>query len=419
MHVIARDASRSVPPTGVTPVYVRETADGAFEVCDRGDAVIATCDALVPALDAARSKMGGVRRALHLHEGDEPVGVFRWLDASCEESVAEFPDGRLDRQSIEELAAFVNASPMALPVDGGRAAGLSESPVHGMSDDTATPANGWIHDAVTVIPADGVLHLYLRAELWPSIAQDVDRGRLAYGSVAVSAPSTTDDGAFRGTRLRGHALTNAPANRHLSPSTAVREATHETLVLRAGPSLLRSPMSKKSPKPAPIETKTEETPVVARADGEAPPPPAEETETRTAPATLEEAMVVIEQLNATIAAMQSELESRSAPAEDTEEKMAAKREADAVAAVDRAIADKRIAPAAKDAWLKVARGDVGHFETIAKTLRAVPERQTKGAATDGSLRPFDGKDPYVKAMRDAGVSDETIRRTLAARTADI
>lgn len=409
---------RSVPATGVTPVFVRASEAG-WEVVDRSGKVFSTHDGVVEALEAARAGLGAVSRTNHLRDGGVDVGAFRWLDASGVESAAEFPSGHIDEQTIEELAAFINRAPMPAPIDGGSVpADLTPSPVHGTAIDSGTPANGWAHEGCPVRHADGVLHLYLRSELWPTIAAEFDRGRIAYGSVLIDAARVDETGAYRGARLLGHALTNNPANRRLIQSTAVRGGG---IVLRASSTALRSNMKTK-PTPAADKPKTETKPAettpkeAARAgemeveseDGSMPPP-----------ATLEEAMAQIEQLSATVSALQAELAARSeTPAEDPK-KVEAEREKAAVEAVERALKEGRIRPEAREQWLKVARSDVGHFDKMTAGARVIPTKQTKGAPTEGTLRSFDPNDPYVKTMRAAGVSDAVIKRHLAKRTTEI
>lgn len=401
------------------PVRVREI-DGRFVLEDKDGQAFADSDSLTDLLDEALPLLDVAKRSRVM-----PDGVMRWLDAASEERAEEFPDGHIDAGTLEELAEYTNRSPMPAPVDGGAVVGMLPSPVHGSAHDSGTPANGWVHAAAIVI-RDGSTHLYLRAELLPEIATEVDRGRIAFGSVLVQASSLSEAGALRGAVLSGHALTNNPANRRLAPSTAVRESSEpRVLVMRSGPTLLQHgySMSKSKTKAAAVTEPTEPTePVVAeRADEPSDAPPADAAPDKDA--LLAELEAKVAELQAQVDALLADAEMRAA-AEPSEEDLAAKaqaeREAVASELVEDAIARGKIYPATRDAWMSVARSDPEKFTQLTKNLRAVPQRQAKPAeAIKTSARMLDKKDPYVVAMRAAGVADAEIERRLAARAKEI
>lgn len=226
--------------------FVRELATGEWEVVDgetdeRVGDVYATRNA---ALDAALAELGNPVKAPHLKDENTgtPVGAWRWLDATSEEpeSAALDADGnvvrpRITAAAIWEMAASLNASPMPRPIDGGRVPdGFAPSPVHGTAQDSGTPANGWAHAGVPFVTAAGETHLALRGELWPTVATEFDRGRLAYGSVHIEGEDIDETGAIEGATLESHGLTNRPVVQTLLPSTAMLSRGRQAVVtLRA------------------------------------------------------------------------------------------------------------------------------------------------------------------------------------------
>lgn len=190
------------------PLVVIET-DGGAEVRLRGSeepgepyaSLREALDSLLTDEDY-RPKAGILRS-----ESGEQVGVWRWLDATAEES-APAPDGsQVTRELIATMAARLNAGSPA-PMDGGT------SPAHAQLSATETRSDGYVHTGVEVQDRAGRWHLYVYAETSPDVARDIDSGRLAYGSIGFSS-----DG-----RLLQHALTNVPAVEGLRPNNSVRGA---------------------------------------------------------------------------------------------------------------------------------------------------------------------------------------------------
>lgn len=412
-------------------VRVVETNTG-FVVQSTDGIEAARASSLVEALDAAVPHAGAPAREPILRDNGTPVGAFRWLDASGEESAEQFPGGHIDAETINELVDSLNGSPMPLPIDGGAVPdGMAPSPVHGTARDSGTPANGWAHVAIPVLRADGSTHLFLHAELWPTVANEFDRGRIAFGSVLVEAARKAPNGALRGARLLGHALTNNPANRELTPSTAVRSESAAGLVLRSSPHLLRSPTMPKAKKTETEKpTETVEAVEVARdaetrtgdeaAEGEK---PTEDMEAlRAEKAALE---LRVAELSAQVDALRAEAEARAMPPAEDPEKMAeeekAKAERAAVDAVDLAVKEGRILASTREKWLTVARASgADAFRDLTKGLRAFPgARQSKPAETIVSQRALDKDDPYVRALRAAGLTETKIAARLAARSKEI
>jgi hypothetical protein len=201
------------------------------------------------------SEHGSERQALAAAlEGDEPAlrakrpvlrtdgvsdGEWRWLDASAVEDAAI--DGvRITARALWEMAGGLNARATPIPINGGGAPSVEhvESAPHGDARGGGDhPANGWAHIGAIVIDETGREHLYLYAELLPEIAREVDRGRLAFGSIffAFDSVDEHDDYAVSGAVLISHALTNDPAvttltagsERHTSPGAKVASRTRQ------------------------------------------------------------------------------------------------------------------------------------------------------------------------------------------------
>lgn len=187
-------------------------------------------------------------------------------------------------------------------------------------------------------------------------------------------------------------------------------------------------MSKKNKTADAAETKPAET-VAAREDM---PPPAEEAaaepEDKDAKIAALEARVA--ELTTALDAMRAEAEARAADCEDPEKVAAAeaeRKEREAAEAVDEAIKAGRVRAAARDEWLKVARSSVEQFAKLTSGLRAFPAaRQAKAGEsaarhTDSAAaaRAIDPKDPYVVALRAAGLSDSKIASKISARSKEI
>ncbi len=165
----------------------------------------------------------------YLRDADgERIGVFRWLPAT-EEEAKPIGGARIDAIAIEQMASSLNDRATAIPIDGGPTPtevvdGIA-SEVHGTAKTGGgTPANGWAHAAVVHVGDDDITELYLWAELFPSIAREVDAGRLAFGSVHFGF-NEKDGDAPRDVTLISHALTNDPAVTTLSPANDVRSPT--------------------------------------------------------------------------------------------------------------------------------------------------------------------------------------------------
>ncbi len=410
----------------MTTAFVREGSDGSYAVM-RGDAVVSSHAARDEALDAALVANGIAPRETILRSSEgAPNGVMRWLSASTPE-VAQDDEGNdvpIDRATIEEAVAFLNAEPNAIGIDGGEG-----SIVHGLSETRGNVAvNGWGHHAVVLERSDGTPHAMLRAELLPDLASDVDTGRRAFGSVdwRFDRAATKKAKAARGVTWVSHAITNTPANRRLMPSTtrASAESTERGRLLASSkrltmtePKIVRAP--KDQPPPAP--TGAPPKPPVARADPPAPsvPPTADGDLAAQVAAQAQQ----IARLTALVEALTEERNAAVGEAPDPE--------ALAMAAVEKAITEGRILAAQKDKWLAVARLGVPQFEAATKALRAFPgkggslARAGEAAPRHGDTKPsvtepkvdvvLDENDPDVKCMRAAKVSDAGIRRALAKR----
>lgn len=201
----------------LVPVYVRAEGD-AWTLADTAtDETLSTHDTARQALIAAtkRDDVQALGKSANLRQDGEPIGVWRWLDASAEED--ESIDGsRITAPSLWEMASSLNGRKSAIPINGGGAprAGLGDSLPHG---DAYTGgdhlANGFAHLAFPVIDHTGRTHMFLRSELLPEVAAEVDLGRLAYGSIrfGFAEADPDDDYAIKGAVLISHALTNDPA----------------------------------------------------------------------------------------------------------------------------------------------------------------------------------------------------------------
>lgn len=199
------------------PVYVRPEGGRWALVASESDEALSEHDTVREALDAALTGDEAPLRTKSavLRTDGEPDGVWRWLDASAEEDES-IGRARITARSLWEMAASLNSRATPIPVNGGGAPGAEyvASEAHGDATSGGDhAANGWAHAAAIVLDKDGRTHLYLRAELLPEIAREVDRGRLAFGSVffAYESADPDDDYAVSGATLISHALTNDPA----------------------------------------------------------------------------------------------------------------------------------------------------------------------------------------------------------------
>jgi hypothetical protein len=406
-------------------ILVHEHGDG-FDLLNADGSTASTHGSVVEALDAGLAAPCSPM----LREDGKAVGAWRWLDASSVEREADFPGGHIDEATLAELAVSLERASMPVPIDGGAVdASMAPSPVHGTAHDSGTPANGWAHRAALVTRSDGA-HLYLYAELWPTVAVEVDRGRIAYGSVLFQSSELDASGAMRGAKLLGHALTNNPANRRLAPSTAVRSGSSgATIVLRGSTHTLRgSTMAKADPKkddpkkedPAPVaEVKKADAPV----EGE-PEPMDKDARIAELEAVVAELQAQLEASRAEGSALRAEAEARSASAPDPVELAARAEElaaAEAASTVDTAIREGRVLAVARERWIAVVRaGGADRFRELISGMRAVPvSRQSKAKEKGDVVRLLDKSDPTVVAMRAAGIPDNKIAARLAARAKEV
>lgn len=373
-----------------------ETATGFDLVNDEG-AVLSSHATVLDALAASAPRA----HEPHLRENGEPVGEFRWLDAASTETASE--DGYFDATALAELVDSLNTASMPVPIDGGAAVGLSPSPVHGTADDSSTPANGWGHAGALVELADGP-HMFMWSELWPSVAQDVDRGRIAYGSVLAMTPKRAEDGAYRECRLVGHALTNVPVIRTLTPSTAVRAFAPSvrslSMTTKTEPKITKKADPPAAPPPAPVQAATE-------------PPPPEDKD-----ATIAALRSELEAAKAQIDALMAEAAAKADEGPTEEEKVAAAVKA-AEVVVDTAVKAGTVAPAARAKWVDVVmKSGEKVFADLTRGMRARPAaRQVQGPEATNRPVQLDADDPFVKTMRAAKVSDASIAKALIERVA--
>lgn len=198
------------------PVYVRNTGDAWALVESESGEDISTHATAREALSAALDRADvtrAVKRA-NLRVRGNPIGEWRWLDATAEED-EPIGEERITAASVWEMAAALNERKSAIPINGGGAprAGLGDSVPHGDAGGSDHLANGFAHMGFPVIDEDGRTHLFLRGELMPEIAREFDLGRLAYGSIRFGYESADEDDNYgiKGAVLISHALTNDPA----------------------------------------------------------------------------------------------------------------------------------------------------------------------------------------------------------------
>jgi hypothetical protein len=137
-----------------------------------------------------------------------PAGVFKWLDATAEESTAASDGSQVTRSDIEESAASLNAGRPVLVDREHESVFLSPRKAETL---------GWAHRAVLVERTDRnrELHMFLRCELLPEVASDIESGKWPFGSVYISKENGR-------AQLMSHAITRYPVQSTLLPSTAVR-----------------------------------------------------------------------------------------------------------------------------------------------------------------------------------------------------
>lgn len=219
----------------LVPVYVRAEGD-AWALADTAtDETLSTHDTARQALVAAskREDVQVLGKRANLREDGEPIGVWRWFDASAEEDES-IGGSRITAESIWEMAASLNERRSAIPINGGGSVrGLGDSAPHG---DAVTGgdhlANGFAHLGFPVIDETGRAHLFLRGELLPEIAAEFDLGRLAYGSIRFGFDEVdeADDYAVKGAVLISHALTNDPAVTTLTAGSERRRSSEHANV---------------------------------------------------------------------------------------------------------------------------------------------------------------------------------------------
>lgn len=229
------------------PAYVEAAEDGTFRVVETASGEVLSSEhataktALNSALEL--DSVQPMVKSANLRTEGEPDGEWRWLDATA---VEDQPIGgaRIGELSIWEMASSLNTRSSAIPINGGGAPdGMQSSDPHGDAANGGDhPANGFAHVGIPVMAADGRAHLYLFGELLPEVAAEVDRGRLAYGSVYFGFDDVdeADNEAVQGAQLISHALTNDPAVTTLSAGSERRRLPSETnSTRRAGRSAWR------------------------------------------------------------------------------------------------------------------------------------------------------------------------------------
>ena len=218
-------AARAAAFAGGVPVYVTATDDGYVVMeTSTDEPLLGPFETPRLALFAALQELevlADVVNAPNLHTDGEPDGEWRWLDATA---VEDTPYGgvRISEQTIWELAQSLNARGSAVPINGGPTPeGMEPSAPHGDAYFGGDhPANGYAHVGVPVLHADMRLHLWLYSELIDIVAAEIDRGRLAYGSVYFAYEDLDESAGAVGSVLISHALTNDPAVTTLTAGSA-------------------------------------------------------------------------------------------------------------------------------------------------------------------------------------------------------
>lgn len=214
------------PYADAVPAYVRPSEDGTWQVVSTADDAPISVEHASPraALTAALEDeaLGLARKAVVLRTDGEPDGEWRWLDAAAVED-EPVGDVRIAERALWDLAGDLNSTPKAAPVNGGpNPDGMGRSRPHGDATNGGDElANGWAHVALPVIDEAGRTRLFLFCELIPEVAREVDRGRLAFGSVYIAFEGVNEDDKMSvyGAQLISHALTNDQAIKTLSPGS--------------------------------------------------------------------------------------------------------------------------------------------------------------------------------------------------------
>jgi len=346
-----------------------------------------------------------------------PNSVRRWIPASS----GKMRDGSpVTPEFIADLVARLNAEAVSIPIDGGMPGSVAHETAHDY-------AIGWAHRGAMV---DG--HMFLEAEVRPSVSAGIDDGSLAFSSI--DADYLVDEtGAYvpGSAHLITHALTNTPRDREMLPMQAV--ATHErkrTLhsYTRARLAVDGDDMSKK--------TKTEETapegmetivmtvhPTPAEVAAAAEAAAGEAPSDAPAEMSMEEALAKIADLEAELAAAKAASEEMSArlaeqPAGETAEQA---RETACALVVDDAIKAGRIGKDSREKWLAVARGSVDAAKRALATIPARAVRITQPSevspASDKAEEWSEDEKHLAQLLRTGGQSAEAIKATIERKRA--
>ena len=215
---------------------VRETADG-WEVVDGTKATAYATRR--EALDAARALLGDDVKQTVLRDADtgEPNGAWRWIHATNEEAES-IDNARIDAVTVRELVDSLNAKTKAEPIVGGTA----DSPSHINAGNH--PANGYAHQAVEVVDADGTHGAYAWSEFVTEVDANIATGRLAWASIGAGG-TLNEDGAIRNADWDHVLITNKPAQHNLVSGSAVRTAGERVVAVRSYPLTPRIRMATK------------------------------------------------------------------------------------------------------------------------------------------------------------------------------
>ena len=215
---------------------VRETADG-WEVVDGTKATAYTTRR--EALDAARALLGEDTKPAILRDADtgEPSGAWRWIHATNEEAES-IDNARIDAVTVRELVDSLNAKTKAEPIVGG----TPDSPSHANAGNH--PANGYAHQAVEVVDADGTHGAYAWSEFVTEVDANIASGRLAWASIGAGG-TLNEDGAIRNADWDHVLITNKPAQHNLVSGSAVRTAGERVVAVRSYPLTPRIRMAAK------------------------------------------------------------------------------------------------------------------------------------------------------------------------------
>lgn len=178
---------------------------------------------------AAAKSEGGRKTYVPLVDANgDDVGKWRWVDASAQED-SEYTDeetkagwaGTLITEAhIDEMVSNLAARLQPVQLDG------VESGVHESATDSDAFAPGWAYVGIKVFDADGRAHLFLRIQVRDEVDAAMNRGALAWGSIAFW-PNDVEPytGEEIGASLISYALTNQPFVQGLMPHSAVRTRT--------------------------------------------------------------------------------------------------------------------------------------------------------------------------------------------------